>query len=202
MQTIHLGVYDTMADWEFGHATAHINNGYWHRRPGTARVVTVASSPEPVVSMGGLRVVPDCVLDDLTPAASSMLILPGAQAWLEGGLGAFAGKARDFVGAGVPVAAICGATVGLARAGVLDSRRHTSNAREVLTSTGYRGSELFEDSPVVVDGPLITASGIAPVEFAQAILAKLGLYDPAVLQAWYRLYGERDVDAYTELGAA
>jgi putative intracellular protease/amidase len=50
-----------------------------------------------------------------------MLILPGGTAWDEG-----------KNGEGVPVAAICGATAGLARAGVLDTRRHTSNALEYL----------------------------------------------------------------------
>ena len=61
-----------------------------------------------------------------------MLVLPGADTWVTGGNGAFATKAREFLDAGVPVAAICGATMGLAVEGLLDQRRHTSNAPEFL----------------------------------------------------------------------
>ena len=28
-RTVHLAVYDTLADWEVGHTTAHINSGAW-----------------------------------------------------------------------------------------------------------------------------------------------------------------------------
>ena len=54
---------------------------------------------------------------------------------------AFAGKAAEFLDAGVPVAAICGATAGLAAEGLLDDRRHTSNAAEFLAATGYGGAD-------------------------------------------------------------
>ena len=35
VRTVHLAVYDTLADWEVGLATAHINNGEWQRQPGS-----------------------------------------------------------------------------------------------------------------------------------------------------------------------
>src|SRR5918996_5334514 len=113
-KTVHMAVYDTWSDWEVGFATAHINSGAWQRDPGSHRVLTVGESREPVTSAGGMRILPDVTLDDLRPADSAMLILPGADTWLTGGNGAFAAKARDFLDAGVPVAAICGATMGLA----------------------------------------------------------------------------------------
>lgn len=71
--TVHTAIYDTMADWEVGFATAHINNGYWQRRPGSVRVVTVAETAEPVTTMGGLRITPDVVLAEVRPADSAML---------------------------------------------------------------------------------------------------------------------------------
>lgn len=203
MPAVHVAVYDTMADWEVGYATAHINNGYWQREPGRLHVVHVGLSREPVTTMGGMRVVPDAVLDEVTPTDSAMLILPGAEAWLAPGLlDAFAAKAGEFLEAGVPVAAICGATAGLARAGLLDRRAHTSNALEFLESTGYQGSACFRPDPVVVDGDLVTGSGIAPVEFAREVLAKLDVYEPGVLRSWFKLYGERDPAGYAELMAA
>ena len=200
VRTVHLAVYDTLADWEFGFATAHINNGHWQREPGTTRVQTVGATRDAVVSMGGLRIVPDVALDEVTPASSAMLVLPGADTWLTGdGNAAFARTAAEFLEAGVPVAAICGATAGLARAGLLDDRDHTSNAAEFLAMTGYSGGERYRNEPAVTDGDLITASGTAPVEFAREILSMLGLYEPHVLASWYKLYGQNDPAGYFEL---
>ena len=51
----------------------------------------------------------------------------------------FRAAARRFLTAGVPVAAICGATYGLALEGLLDDRAHTSNAAEYLAYSGYAG---------------------------------------------------------------
>jgi putative intracellular protease/amidase len=199
---VHVAVYDTLADWEVGLAAAHIANGYWQREPGRYRVATVGETGQPVTTMGGMRVVPDVVLADLRPADSAMLILPGADSWLSGGNGAFAVKAREFLEAGVPVAAICGATAGLAREGLLDGRRHTSNAAVFLDSTGYGGGDRYCEAPAVTDGDLITASATAPTEFAREVLARLDLYEPHVLTSWYKLYGQRDPAGYEELTAA
>jgi len=200
---VHMAVYDTLADWEVGFATAHINKPSWQRQPGRYAVVTVGESPEPATTMGGLRIAPDMSLADLRPEDSAMLILAGADTWLEdGGNADFAGKAREFLEAGVPVAAICGATVGLAAEGLLDDRRHTSNAAEFLAATGYGGAERYVDKPAVTDGELITASATAPVEFAREVLARLDIYEPPVLAAWYKLYGLHDPAGYFELMAA
>jgi putative intracellular protease/amidase len=201
-KTVHTAVYDTLADWEVGFATAHINNGEWQREPGRYRVMTVGATLDPVTTMGGMRVVPDVPLDDVDPADSAMLILPGAETWLTGGNGQFATKARQFVEAGVPVAAICGATVGLATEGLLDDRRHTSNAAVVLASTGYRGADRYVDEPAVTDGDVITASSTAPVEFAGEVFARLDLYRPEVLASWYKLFGLGDPAGYFELMSA
>jgi putative intracellular protease/amidase len=202
-ETVHLAVYDTMADWEVGLATAHINGAQWQRQPGRYRVVTVGSSTDPVTTMGGMRILPDVVLDELKAADSAMLILPGADGWLTGaGNAPFAAKARDFLAAGVPVAAICGATAGLAREGSLDDHDHTSNAAEFLAATGYQGGGRYRDQPAVTDGDLITGSGISPAAFARHILARLDVYTPEVLDAWYSLYGNEDPSGYPALMAA
>ena len=102
----------------------------------------------------------------------------------------------------MPVAAICGATGGLALAGLLDDRAHTSNAAEFLTGLGYGGAAHYRDEPAVTDGDLITASSTAPVEFAREILARLDVYEPHVLDSWYKLYGRRDPAGFYELASA
>lgn len=141
-------------------------------------------------------------LDEVDPSASAMLILPGADTWLSGGNSEFAGAARQFLDEGVPVAAICGATGGLAVEGLLDDRDHTSNAAEFLAATGYAGAHRYRDDvSAITDGNLITASAIAPVDFACEVLAA-SLYEPAVLASWYKLYGLGDPAGYAELMAA
>jgi putative intracellular protease/amidase len=101
----------------------------------------------------------------------------------------------------VPVAAICGATFGLALEGLLDDRAHTSNAAEYLALTGYAGGDRFVDQPAVTDGDLITATGVAPAHFAQAIFERLGIYAPEVAASWFKLYGDRDPAGFYELMA-
>lgn len=199
--TVHLAVYDTFADWEVGHVTAHIHKPLWHRTPGRFAVRTVGAGTDPVTSMGGLRVTPDVALADLRPQDSVMLILPGSDIFHTDAFAPFVAKAREFLDAGVPVAAICGATGGLAMAGTLDNRPHTSNAAEFLIGLGYQGKDFYRDEPAVTDGDLITASGVAPVEFARAIMARLGVFEPDVLASWYKLYGQHDPAGFVELAA-
>ena len=199
--TVHLAVYDTFADWEVGHVTAHINKPLWHRAPGRFAVRTVGAGAEPVTSMGGLRVTPDVTLADLRPEDSVMLILPGNDIFHTEAFAPFVAKTREFLDAGVPVAAICGATGALAMAGLLDDRPHTSNAVEFLVGLGYAGKDFYRDEPAVTDGDLITATGVAPVEFARAIMARLDVYEPGVLASWYKLYGQQDPAGFMELAA-
>jgi len=187
-QNAYLFVFDSLSDWEAGYATAGINNPQYQKAPGRYQVRTIALKNESVVTMGGVRIQPDVTLAGISPADSAMLILPGGIAWDEKKNEEAVELARSFLDAGVPVAAICGATAGLARGGLLDNHLHTSNAREYLAETGYRGAALYDDAPAVTDGNLITASGIAPVDFAFHIFRRLDLYTTRVLDAWYGLF--------------
>jgi putative intracellular protease/amidase len=205
-RTVHVAVYDTLADWETGHATAHLRNAMFHRPPHTGfDIVTVAPTGAPVTTMGGIRIQPDLTLAELRPQDSALLILAGATAWDAGDeLVPFARTARTFLDAGVPVAAICGATAGLAREGLLDDRRHTSGAPEYLLSqSGYRGLAQYADTDAVRDRGLITAGPSEPVAFAREIFAELDVMAPDILDAWFRLNRHSDPSAFPVLmGAA
>ncbi|MFJ3977471.1 DJ-1/PfpI family protein [Streptomyces sp. NPDC090021] len=195
---VHLAVYDTYADWETGHTTAHLT------QRGHA-VRTVGFAPEaPVTTMGGVRIQPDLALADLRPEDSSLLILTGAALWDAGDeLAPFAAKAREFLAAGVPVAAICGATAGLAREGLLDDRAHTSAMSLYLAEQpGYGGAEHYVEVDAVTDGNLITAGPTEPVAFAREVFARLDVYKPDVLDAWFGLFHHSDENAYPVLMAA
>lgn len=205
-RTVHLAVYDGLSDWETGHAVAHINSPDYQRDPGRHVVRTVGPSTDIVTTAGGIRIMPDLPLADLDPADSALLILPGASGYMAGELTEFIARAGAFLDERVAVAAICGATVGLAQAGTLDDRAHTSNAPEALSWTGYAGAPHYLDVPAVTDrstaGHLITAAAMQPAAFAREIFLELDLYTPETLAAWFKLYGAGDPAGYHELMAA
>jgi putative intracellular protease/amidase len=198
--TAHVALYDTLADWEVGHLLAELRTGRFTGSP--FAVVGVAESLAPVTTMGGVRMLPDALVVDLDPAHSSLLILPGAELWDAGGGGAFVAAASRFLDAGVPVAAICGATAGLARAGVLDERRHTSAAAGYLAATGYAGASRYVDERAVVDGDLVTAGPQSPVQFARATLRRLGLASDHTLEAYEAVFHRADPAAFGVLAQA
>ncbi|MFD6312294.1 type 1 glutamine amidotransferase family protein [Streptomyces nigra] len=193
---VYLAVYNTLADWETGHATAQLARAGYEIR-------TVGPTREPVRSVGGLRVQPDLAIADVRPSDAALLILPGADLWDAGDdLAPFARTARAFLDAGVPVAAICGATAGLAREGLLDDRDHTSAVSFYLAATGYGGGERYVDADAVTDGGLVTAGPTEPVAFAREILRLLHVYDDEAVDAWYRLFHDSDAGAYAVLEKA
>lgn len=190
-QTVHLFVFDTLADWEPSFAIAGINNPAFQAQPGRFQVKTVGATRDAVKTIGGMTILPDMTLDELEPEQSALLILPGGN-WSEGQNLSAIEKARQFLAAGVSVAAICGATEGLARAGLLDDKQHTSNALEYLQATNYRGAAHYQQQRAVTDGNLITAGAASSIEFAYQIFKKLHVYDVETLEAWYGLYTTGD----------
>jgi len=108
---------------------------------------------------------------------------------------------RELLDHGTIVAAICGATLGLANAGLLDNRPHTSNDPAALNMfcPHYRGERHYVNEPAVTDGNLITASGLAPVEFAFHVFRKLDVMTPATLSAWHGLFTARKAEFFYAL---
>lgn len=199
-ETVHLAIYEGLADWEAALTVAQLNTPEpWQRRPGRYRVRTVAEGTDPVTSMGGVRMVADDQLGALSPADSAMLILPGSGVWDDGGNEAFAAKAVEFAGAGVPVAAICGAVLGLARAGLLDERDHTGADPGYIAQSGYGGGKRYRDERVSEDGGIITAGPTESVAFARAVLARLDHYTPEALEALYQLHRTGEARYFHEL---
>jgi putative intracellular protease/amidase len=190
-------MYETLADWEIGHLVVELRTGRFTGVPWT--VVTVGESLEPVVTMGGMRVVPDVTIADVEPDVGDLLVLAGSAHWDVGGGDAFAKLAARFLEASVPVAAICGATAGLARAGLLDERKHTSAAKEYLQATGYDGVGNYVDERAVVGGDVVTAGPDSPVQFAAAVLRRLELADERKLDAYEGVFHRADPAAYAQL---
>jgi putative intracellular protease/amidase len=184
-KAVHLLVFDGYADWEPAHALSEL------RRSGNRSVVVVGFSDEPVTSMGGLRVSPDITLRETRLPEVEILVLPGGDFW-EGSYPE-AELNRVLIGlvaSGVPVAAICGGTLALARAGLLNDRHHTSNMPGYLAEHApqYSGASLYEDGPAVSDGGVITASGLAPVDFAREIFKQLKIFSAADEELWFDMF--------------
>lgn len=183
--TAHVLVFDGFADWEPAHALAEL------RRSGGWTVRTIGFDEAPVTSMGGLRVSPDVSLDDVRPAETDLLILPGGDRWE----GAYPRQPLERTlhalhDADVPLAAICGATLALARAGLLDEVAHTSNAPDYLGehAPAYRGHARYAPQLAVREQGIITASGLGAVDFAREIFAEVALFTPEELALWYDLF--------------
>lgn len=202
MQDVILYATDTMADWEYAYLTSGLAMAD-QQQPDRFRLRLLTDGEEEVTTAGRLRLQVDGDLGDTAPDQVALLVLPGADTWFEGHE-----RVLDLAGAlldaGTPVAGICGATYGLARAGLLDDRRHTSNAPEFLTPSGYTGGERYAEERVVDDGGLITAPATAPVDFAAAVFRRLELFPAAVTDAWYGLYTTGEKRYYDALvgGAA
>jgi len=199
VRNVFLFVFETMADWEISFAVAGINNPRYQQQPGRYRLVTVGPTRKPVTTMGGLRIIPDTSLSEIDATGAALLILPGGETWESHTNSQAIDIARAFFIESVPVAAICGATFALARAGMLDDFHHTSNSREYLLTSGYRGEKFYREVPAVTDEGVITASGFAPLEFAREIFRTLDLYAPSALQAWYSLFKFGNAARYREL---
>ncbi|MEW2015783.1 DJ-1/PfpI family protein [Rhodococcus sp. NPDC076796] len=199
MTTIALYATDTMADWEYGYLTAGLAMAR-EQDPDANRLIVVSETGEAVTTKGGLRITPDVALADL-PILDA-LILPGADTW-DSGHDTVLKVAAELVAAGKPVAAICGATLGLARKGLLDDRPHTSNAAEFLTqATEYRGAEHYREEKAVTDGTVITAGGVHPLEFAKLVFERLNVFPQPVVDAWYGLYTTGERKYYDQLAGA
>ena len=176
MFTIYVYVLDTLADWELGYVTSELNSGRFFKKGGQrVSLKTVSYSKEPINTMGGMTIVPNCLIDDIVVNETSMLLLPGADTWNDPKHGAIIEKASEFLSLGATVCAICAATAALASFGILNNRPHTSNGPGFLemVSPGYKGQSFYIDKPSVADNNLITASSTGALLWAKQIIEHL-----------------------------
>ena len=202
MFTVYIYVLDTLADWELGYVTAELNSGRFFKKDAPeVSVKTVAISTEPVKTMGGLTIVPDCTIREIAVSEKSVLLLPGANTWDDPRHSVMMKKAGELLSAGALVCAICGATVALANAGLLDQRLHTSNGAGYLemVSPGYKGQKFFVDVPSVVDRNLITASSTGGLLWAKQIIERLDVFQHNTLEAWYAYFSTGEAQHFFTL---
>ncbi|GHU36139.1 putative protease YoaZ [Spirochaetia bacterium] len=192
---VYLYLLDTLADWEIGFITAEINSKrYFDKSIETPVLIKIGNTINSIKTMGGMEIYPDKCIDDIVFTDNDMLILPGGDTWMNEENKKIIKIVSEIINGKTIVAAICGATIALANNGLLNNRYHTSNSKEYLemVCSQYKGSNYYIDKPVVVDNNLITATGLAPLEFAYEIFKKTNLMKENVLESWFQLYKTRE----------
>ena len=191
MRKVYIYLLNTMADWEIGHISAELNSRRFFKKDAEKiDLKYVSVSKETVKTMGDLTVTPDCLVDDISIDEKTVLIFPGADTWNDESNNKVLEKAVEVLDANGTVCAICGATVALAKKGLLDQCSHTSNGKGFLEMfvPEYKGTEFYVDSPAVADKNLITAGATGSLLWAKLIIERLNVFSDKALDSWYNYF--------------
>lgn len=191
MKTIYIYVLDTLADWEVGFVMAELNSGRFFKRDAPLiEIKTVSHSKTPIKTMGGMKITPDCLVEDVSMKSNNVLLLPGAETWNDSQNIDIIEKANELITVGGTVGAICGATVSLANSGLLNEYKHTSNGVGFLEAfcPTYHGQKLYMDKPAVSDRNLITASSMGSLMWTKKIIESINVFEKDTLEAWYNYF--------------
>ena len=184
MKNIFVFLFDGFSDWEISYLTPEIH------KSDLFQLVPFSKDGREVTSMGGLQISPSSSLLALKLDEVDMLILPGGTAWERGENDEVDNLTKDVFVNGKPLAAICAATTYLGQLGMLNDLRHTSNDLEYLKAMApkYLGETHYENTMAVTDENLITANGIAPIEFAREIFKAIQLFQDDQIEKWFQLF--------------
>ena len=199
---VYLYVLNTLSDWEIGFITAELNSGrYLDKTKEAVSLIKTGNTTESVTTMGGICITPDESIDNIKFEDGDLLILPGADTWTDEKNQIIMNIVAEIIETKVIIAAICGATIALAKKGLLNNRKHTSNDKNYLKMIypEYSGSEYYINEPAVTDDNLITATGLAPLEFAYEIFKKTDVMKKNTLDAWYYLYKTKKAKYFYQL---
>ena len=142
--------------------------------PGNFNIITVSDQAGPVASLPGPRTVADYSYADCPPL--DLILLPG-------GIGTMAELENDSLlnflrersADAQYTMSVCSGSAILARAGLLDGRRATSNKQLFKVATSQSDKvEWVEHARWVEDGTFITSSGVsAGIDMSLAVIARL-----------------------------
>lgn len=184
MKNIAVFVFNGFSDWEIAYLCPEINKNE------KFELQFFSLSGEDVYSMGGMKIRPNNSLQAINLSDIEMLILPGGTAWEKDENNGIIPLINSTLENGKTIAAICGATIFLGQLGFLDNCKHTSIDYYYLkqSAPNYKGDSFYTNSLAVSDKNIITANGIAPIEFAREIFSRLELFTPVNLEKWFQLY--------------
>lgn len=190
MTTVAVLLTEGFADWECGYLLG-VGVAFYG-----LKAIVLTPDGRAVRSQGGMHVHPDGAAAQLPAAGLGALVVIGGTSWTAPDAFDVAPLLDVCERAGACVAAICGGTLALARAGRLDDRRHTSNALEFLKTYGaptYHGANFYVDRPLAIrDGRLISAPGSAPVSFTAEMFRAVGIDETKIGEFTSMLAAEFD----------
>lgn len=181
---IFVFLFDGFSDWEIAYLTPEI------KKNENFELVYFSKEGKSISSMGGLQILPDTSLKAMATENIDLLILPGGTAWEKGENNEINQLTKDVFNSGNTIAAICAATTHLGQLGILNELKHTSNDLNYLKAIApkYLGAKNYQNSLAVTDKNIITANGIAPIEFAKELFKKIELYDLDNIEKWFQLF--------------
>ncbi|WP_430811216.1 MULTISPECIES: type 1 glutamine amidotransferase family protein [unclassified Carboxylicivirga] len=181
---VYVFLFDGFSDWEISYLTPEIN------KDERFDLIYFSADGKAITSMGGMTVQPSASLTELNSNEINLLVLPGGTAWEQRAITSTDQLVKDLFEKGKTIAAICGATVYLGQLGILDKLNHTSIDLNYLKAVApeYQGSNSYQNKLAETDKNLITANGIAPIEFAREVFRTLGLKNDSDLEKWFQLF--------------
>lgn len=181
---IFVYLFNGYSDWEIAYLSPEI------KKSSLFDLVYFSTDGKPIESMGGLRVIPEMSLAEIRIDDICMLILPGGTAWEKRENTEIDQLVKTLFVKGITIAAICGATEYLAQQGLLNQLKHTSNNLGYLKMVApeYLGDDNYIDSLAVTDKNIITAKGVAPIEFAREVFTVIELYSDKDTEKWFQLF--------------
>ncbi|MDD7911167.1 DJ-1/PfpI family protein [Pseudovibrio exalbescens] len=183
MAKVALILTEGFADWEYA-LIAGTGGPYYG-----AETRFFAHRAGEVTSLGGLKAMVPHGLDELAAWKPEVVVVVGGSIWETENAPDIADLLARCHKEGATIAGICGGTLALARAGLLNGVAHTSNALEFLQThvTDYNGAENYKETPKAVSSDrIVTAAGTSPVTFAAEVLKSAGVPEAALgeLQNW------------------
>jgi len=166
-------------------SVARLNEARRREEPSPFRVFLIGEKKGPIITAGGMRVLPDYDFDDCPPL--DILVVPGGWGTRTemnnaGLVDWIAGRSRQLE----TLASVCTGSLLLGKAGLLDGKRATTHWRALEWM-----QELFPEARVerelhfVEDGNLITSAGIsAGIDMALRVVARH--YGEAIARATAR----------------
>ena len=160
------------ADWEYA-LIAGTGRAYYG-----AEIEFFTEQAGEIHSKGGLPAHISKNFSDIAQWKPDVVAVIGGSLWMSENAPQISRLLNDLHHEGITIAGICGGTLALARAGLLNEVAHTSNHPDFLPqyAQGYTGKKHYIDTPAAVShSGIITASGMAPVSFTAAVFDAAGI---------------------------
>ena len=141
--------------------------------PSPFEVVLVAETAGPVVTTGGMKVIPDHTLDDCPPL--DILVVPGGWGTRTQRLNArLVGWIAERAKQVETLTSVCTGSLLLGQAGLLDGRRATTHWRALdMMRELFPAIKVEEKMHVVEEGNVLTSAGIsAGIDMALRVVAR------------------------------